>query len=138
MKISIRLVLGLILLTGPLARADREIEVEFRLQPDGSGERTRNQGIKVEDDEVEVYLDGDEREIDVDKFDTEALYKLVTQTIQSFEMVEGEKVRAPYIEVKMEFSGEDREIEVSQRYPIGAMPEVLVTLQEKYLDEVWR
>lgn len=122
----------------PLAWAEREIEIEFRLQPDSSGMKTRNQGIKVEDDEIEIWADGDEREIDSSKVDVEALYQMVTQSIQSFKMIEGERVRAPYTEVKMEFSGEDREIEISLRYPKGQMPTELVKLQENYLDEVWK
>ncbi len=121
-----------------LSFADREIEIEFRFQPDGSGMKTRNQGIKVEDNEVEIYLDGDEKELDASQVDIEGLYQLVKQCIQNFEMLEGDKVRTPYIEVKMEFSGEDREIEVSNRYPTGRMPAELVKLQQNYLDEVWK
>ena len=138
MNIKIACLLIALISFAHISWADREIEIEFRLQPDGSGMKSRNQGIKVEEDEVEIWLDGDEREIDSSKVDIEALYQMVTQSIQSFKMVEGEKVRTPYTEVKMEFSGEDREIEISLRYPVGKMPPELIKLQESYLDEVWK
>lgn len=126
-----------LLLVNTLSWAGEEIEIEFRLQPDGSGTKTRNQGIKVDDGEIEVYLDGREREVDSAKVDTDALFKMVAQSIREFEMAEGKRVRTPYTEVKMEYSSDDREIEVSRRYPKGEMPAELVKLQKRYLDLVW-
>lgn len=120
------------------AWAEREVEIEFRFQPDSSGKETRNQGIKVEDDKAEIYLDGEEWKIDRSKVDSDALFKMVIQEIMGFEFVEGKKVRPPYIEVKMEFSGEDREIEVSRSYPAGEVPQNFIQIQTRYLKEVWK
>ena len=134
-----RLCLFVLLLgVASIAKADMEIEIEFRLQPDSTGGNTRNQGIKIEDDEAEIYLDGRERDIDAAKVDSKQLFELVETSVQNFKMEEGKRVRPPYVEVKMEFSGEDREIEVSYSYPSGEVPAELVKLQEKYLDEVWK
>ena len=118
--------------------ADREIEIEFRFQPDRSGKETRNQGIKVEDDEAGVYLDGEEWKINASKVDSNSLFTMVAQEVRDFEFVEGKKVRPPYIEVKMEFSSEDREIEVSKSYPAGKVPQRLINIQKQYLKEVWK
>ena len=120
------------------AWAEREIEIEFRFQPDRSGKETRNQGIKVEGDEAEVYLDGEEWKIDASKVDSNSLFAMVAQEVRDFKFVEGNKVRPPYIEVKMEFSSEDREIEVSKSYPAGKVPQHLINIQKQYLKKVWK
>ncbi len=137
MKKTVCLILFSILLLPQAIWADQEIEIEFRLQPDRTGNNTRNQGIKVDGDAVEVYLDGDEWEVNGSTVDSDGLFKLVAREIKAFEFVEGKKVRPPYVEVKMEFSGEDREIEISRSYPAGKVPKDFVQLQEKYLKEVW-
>ncbi|MCG8612871.1 MAG: hypothetical protein MI864_20360 [Pseudomonadales bacterium] len=136
-KVFFWVMLSTVCLSGN-AWADREIEIEFRFQPDRSGKETRNQGIKVEDDDAEIYLDGTEQEINMSDSDSEALFDLVEKEVRDFQFVEGKKVRPPYIEVKMEFSGEDREIEISRSYPAGSVPQKFIDIQEKYLKEVWR
>ncbi len=139
MKITLIVLAATFALLGvSAAYAERELKVEFRLQPDGSGGKTRNQGIEIDGDEVVVYLDGDEREIETSGVDADGLFQLIAAGVREFEMVEGARVRPPYIEVKMEFSGEDREIEVSRSYPLGGLPSELVKVQERYLDEVWQ
>ncbi|ARU56418.1 hypothetical protein OLMES_2355 [Oleiphilus messinensis] len=136
-KVFFWVMLSTVCLSGN-AWADREIEIEFRFQPDRSGKETRNQGIKVEDDDAEIYLDGREQEINISDSDSKALFDLVEKGVRDFQFVEGKKVRPPYIEVKMEFSGEDREIEISRSYPAGSVPQKFIDIQKKYLKEVWK
>lgn len=138
MKHLIIAALVLLVFTSENTWAEREIEIEFRFQPDRSGKETRNQGIKIEDDEAEIYLDGKEWKVNASKVDSESLFEMVAREVEEFEFIEGEKVRPPYIEVKMEFSGEDREIEVSKSYPAGKVPKSLIDIQKKYLKEVWK
>ena len=131
------LLFPLLLLVSPMCLADVEVEIEFRLHPDTGGGKTRNQGIEVDGDEAEIFLDGREEDIDRSKVDVDSLVQIIAEEVERFELVEGVKVPPPYIEVKMEFSGEDREIEVSRRYPVGDLPSTLVLLQKHYLHEVW-
>ena len=124
----------------PLCAADIELSVEFRNHPDRSGSKTTNQSISMEDGEVEIDFGGPEGEMEREVSDEEfaAVLALVQKAVNRFECVEGEEMEGAYVEVKLEFEGEDREIEVTEIFKAGSVPEQYVTLQEKYFETIYR
>ena len=118
--------------TDPASAADYEIE--FRYQPDTTGQATTRQILGLDDDdaEVEITENGKEREVPIPMSEVRKLIDLVKKRRDSFKFEKGERVSRPRVEIKFEFEGNDREIEVVETYPSGKVPAEYVKIQERY------
>jgi len=118
-----------------------EVEIEFRYHPDKSGQKTVNQSIEVEGQEATIEQGDANRSAskkELTEAEVEALIELVAERVNEFTYIEGRKIKGAYVEAKFEFSGEDREIEVTEKFPTGSLPTAYVDLQDKYFDQTFQ
>ena len=125
------------------AAADREIEITFYYQPDDTGRNTLNKSIEIDGDELtieESRNDGANRYIERDATADEiALVEtFVRQRIEAFEFKTTDRLDAPKVEIKFEFDGETRSIEVEEQYAAGEVPKTYIDLQKRFFEDLFR
>lgn len=117
-----------------------EVEIEFRYQPDASGQNTYQQTIKAEERdgaiEAEVREDGSARAASLSLPAFDQLVLMVRESVARFGFETGDDIDPPYIEVLLTFEGEDREIEITEIYAEGDTPFPYVQLQQRYFERI--
>lgn len=117
-----------------------EVEIEFRFQPDTSGENTYNQYVRAEEREgvitaeISDFEQARERSISLPEFDQ--LVLMVRESMARFEFDSGDDIDPPYIEILLSFEGEDREIEIKEIYAEGDTPFAYVQMQQRYFQRI--
>jgi hypothetical protein len=124
--------LTLLVVAGPAAAVD--LEIEFRHQPDSTGQHATRQvlAIDVDDEEAEVSENGETRKVDITKAEVRELTDLVRKRVVSFKFDEGDRVARPRVEIIFEFEGHDHEIEVTEIYAAGKVPAEYLKIQERF------
>lgn len=120
----------------PAAAGDYEITLELRFQPDDTGARTENKEVQFDGDGITIEENGpglrvyEERPATAE--DGRLLEAFLRERFAAVEFAGGERVRRPSVEVKIEFDGETREVEITETYPAGDVPAAVVALQRRF------
>lgn len=135
------LILVLLVLGLPAAAQDVELEISFYLQPDGSGQNTRNKSIELDDGEVTIEESGEDSNRYVERAATPEEIALITGLIKArfaaMDFTGAPRLDPPYIEVQFEFDGNIRKVEVEEVYPLGALPPAYLALQRRFFEDVF-
>ncbi len=130
------LVTAFVLLGTGASAQEFEVELSFFLQPDGSGSKTENRFITLEDGELELEahnsVEDFRTERDATAEEIEYLVGLVKTTFSGLALEPGPSPDYPYIEVQVEFDGDSVEAEVEYDFAPGQVPVEFIEVQKRF------